>query len=55
MSKRINVNPDYYKLAGREHPGNTVTRIPRATADDEAAQVRWRERQGRKARVKREK
>jgi hypothetical protein len=25
MSKRINVNPDHYKTAGRERPGDAVT------------------------------
>jgi hypothetical protein len=24
MSKRINVNPDHYKLAGRERPGDAA-------------------------------
>jgi hypothetical protein len=55
MSKKINVNPDYYTLAGRERPGNAAAKAPKAMADDEAARVRWQERQGKKARVKREK
>ncbi len=55
MSKRSNVNPDYYKLAGRERPGNTVARAPKPLAGDEAARVRWMERQSRKARAKIEK
>jgi hypothetical protein len=24
MSKNINVNPDHYKVAGREHPGEGI-------------------------------
>ena len=24
MSKHINVNPDHYKVAGREHPGEGI-------------------------------
>jgi hypothetical protein len=52
MSKRSNVNPDYYKLAGRERPGNTVARGPKPLADDEAARMRWLERQNRKAKAK---
>jgi hypothetical protein len=43
MSKRINVNPDHYKLAGRERPGDAGVkqRIPktvnRQTADRTAS------------------
>ena len=25
MSKNINVNPDHYKLAGRERPGHNIS------------------------------
>jgi len=28
MSKRINVNPDHYKVRGRERPGKDVARPP---------------------------
>jgi hypothetical protein len=55
MSKRSNVNPDYYKLAGRERPGNVVAKAPRLLADEEAARARWMERQSRKPKVKGEK
>ena len=33
MSKRNNVNPDYYKVAGRERPGNAVAKAPKHTAE----------------------
>jgi len=29
MSKRNNVNPDHYKVAGRERPGNAVAKAPK--------------------------
>lgn len=29
MSKRINVNPDHYKLAGRERPGDALPKPPK--------------------------
>jgi hypothetical protein len=29
MSKAINVNPDHYKVAGRERPGNAVAKDPK--------------------------
>jgi hypothetical protein len=41
MSKRINVNPDHYKVAGRERPGNAVAKAPKDQADDEKARERW--------------
>jgi hypothetical protein len=28
MSKRINVNPDHYKVAGRERQGEAIVREP---------------------------
>jgi hypothetical protein len=55
MSKRINVNPDYYKLAGRERPGNVAAKAPRLLAEEEAARARWLERQSRRPKVKSEK
>jgi hypothetical protein len=45
MSKRINVNPDHYKLAGRERPGHVATKAPKLMADEESARARWVERQ----------
>ena len=31
MSKRINVNPDHYKVRGRERPGKDIARPPAGT------------------------
>jgi hypothetical protein len=51
MSKAINVNPDHYKVAGRERPGNAVvkdSREPESGADKARAwkwQLRQRERE----------
>jgi hypothetical protein len=53
MSKRINVNPDHYKLAGRERQGHAVAKAPK-TLIDEAARARWAERQVRKVKVRAE-
>jgi hypothetical protein len=55
MSKRSNVNPDYYKLAGRERSANVASKAPRLLAEEEAARARWMERQNRKPKVKGEK
>jgi len=54
VSKRINVNPDHYKVAGRERPGDLVAgRAPKAHArEDEKERERW-ERKQKKARRKR--
>jgi hypothetical protein len=52
MSKRINVNPDHYKVAGRERPGHIVGKAPRALADERAAQARWAERQNKRGKLK---
>jgi hypothetical protein len=52
MSKRINVNPDHYKLAGRERPGHAVAKAPKVLAEDEAARARWEERRIRRSRGK---
>jgi hypothetical protein len=41
MSKRINVNPDHYKVAGRERPGHAVAKAPKQTAAGAKAQERW--------------
>jgi hypothetical protein len=45
MSKYNNVNPDHYKVAGRERPGNAVAKAPKATAGLEEARARWLEKQ----------
>jgi hypothetical protein len=45
MSKRINVNPDHYKVAGRERPGNAVAKAPKQTGEEEKARERWQKKQ----------
>jgi hypothetical protein len=54
MSKQNNVNPDYYKVAGRERPGktNSFTAKARSTEADERA--RWSERKNSEVRGKAE-
>jgi hypothetical protein len=45
MSKRINVNPDHYKVAGRERPGTAVARNPKEPASQiEKTRERWQKR-----------
>jgi hypothetical protein len=42
MSKRINVNPDHYKVAGRERPGDAVVKRPlKRSADLDKSRERW--------------
>jgi hypothetical protein len=41
MSKRINVNPDHYKSAGRERPGDAARRGRKPRADEAAGRARW--------------
>jgi hypothetical protein len=41
MSKHNNVNPDHYKVAGRERPGNAVAKAPKQTAERAKARERW--------------
>ena len=41
MSKRINVNPDHYKVAGRERPGNAVGKAKDRAQQDRDAAARW--------------
>jgi hypothetical protein len=45
MSKYINVNPDHYKVAGRERPGNAVAKAPKQEMQSEAERARWEKRQ----------
>ena len=41
MSKRINVNPDHYKVAGRERPGDGIP-APRGSGHtDDRGRERW--------------
>ena len=48
MSKHNNVNPDHYKVAGRERPGNAVGKAPKATAEMEEGRARWLEKQAKR-------
>jgi len=41
MSKRINVNPDHYKVAGRERPGNAVAKAPKESPAMDETRERW--------------
>jgi hypothetical protein len=45
MSKHINVNPDHYKVAGRERPGNAVAKSPKDPYTDRSVHERWDKRQ----------
>jgi hypothetical protein len=45
VSKHINVNPDHYKVAGRERPGTAVARAPKQEMQSEAERARWDKRQ----------
>ena len=50
MTKRINVNPDHYKVAGRERPGDLVAgRAPKAHAREDEKERERRERKQKKA------
>ena len=49
MSKRINVNPDHYKVAGRERQGHAVAKAPKEHSDEEKARVRWQRSSRKKA------
>jgi hypothetical protein len=40
VSKRINVNPDHYKVAGRERPGTAAAKDPKQMYSVERAQER---------------
>jgi hypothetical protein len=51
MSKNINVNPDHYKVAGRERQGHAVPKASKSSArngvvNDENT-LRWQQRQRR--------
>jgi hypothetical protein len=45
MSKRINVNPDHYKVAGRERPGDATAKAPKQHGTEEKARERWQRSQ----------
>lgn len=40
MSKNNNVNPDHYKLAGRERPGNAVAKAKERADMDRSPRAR---------------
>jgi hypothetical protein len=44
MSKYNNVNPDHYKLAGRERPGKTNAVRNKAKSTEPEERRRWSER-----------
>jgi hypothetical protein len=49
MSKSNNVNPDHYKVAGRERPGHAVAKAPKAS-EMETARARWQNKQAKQVR-----
>ena len=49
MSKSNNVNPDHYKVAGRERPGKATAVRARAKSTEEEERARWAGRRPRKA------
>jgi hypothetical protein len=44
MSKHINVNPDHYKVAGRDRLGNAVAKAKERAELDKVAASRWERR-----------
>ena len=49
MSKRINVNPDHYKVAGRERHGDAVVKTPKQSAVVDKGRERWERSRARAA------
>jgi hypothetical protein len=51
MSKSNNVNPDHYKVAGRERPGNAALKDPKEpeSATEKTRASKWRARQREKS------
>jgi hypothetical protein len=47
MSKSNNVNPDHYKVAGRERPGNAVAKNPKQaeSGSEKTRAWKWQEQQ----------
>ena len=41
MSKHNNVNPDHYKVAGRERQGHDVVRTSKPAVKEDKARERW--------------
>ena len=54
MSKQNNVNPDYYKLAGRERPGQATPVKAKARSTEASERARWSERKKTEVRGKAE-
>jgi len=54
VSKQNNVNPDHYKVAGRERTGNAVAKAPQPNAVNRDAKERF-DRQDQKQKEKLEK
>jgi hypothetical protein len=54
MSKSINVNPDHYKVAGRERPGDAIVRDSKKQRDPGTDKIRerWEQRQQERERLK---
>jgi len=52
MSNFNNVNPDHYKLRGRERPGKGIVPKERPKTTEEIEQERWKERMRGKAKQK---
>jgi hypothetical protein len=55
MSKNINVNPDHYKVAGRERPGNAVAKAPKEPARsvrEKSRTAKWQQRQRERTKIK---
>jgi hypothetical protein len=53
MSQHINVNPDHYKVAGRERPGKAVAKASKTNPTDPAAAERWQRREVRSQKAER--
>jgi len=55
MSKNINVNPDHYKVAGRERPGNAVAKAPKEpprSVREKSRTAKWQQRQRERTKIK---
>ena len=53
MSKHINVNPDHYKVAGRERPGKAAAQVNQeVNRTEQEERERWAETKKNKEKVK---
>jgi hypothetical protein len=52
MSKAINVNPDHYKVAGRERPGHAVAKDARSPQSGTEKNRAWKWQTEQKTREK---